>query len=77
MPRKALPNAKEIRREKVAANVRAFRLRAAYVTPSVTLDTPHAAALRRHMKREKLDVSDAIRSAILAAGAPAPRKPRG
>ena len=63
------------RKTKVAANVRAYYARADYVTPRVALDQAHARALRAHMKRSGLGVSDAIRAAILAAGASGKRKP--
>jgi len=58
------------RKTKVAANVRAYYARAEYVTPRIALDKPHAAALRRYMKREGLGVSDAIRAAILSVATP-------
>lgn len=75
MPRTAAPNAASTRRAKVAANVRAWRKRAPYLVPPVSLDAAHARALRAYMKREGLGVSDAIRAAILAAGAAGKRKP--
>jgi hypothetical protein len=64
----------KIRKTKVAANVRAFYSRAEYVTPRVALDKAHAKALHSYMKRAGLGVSDAIRAAILAAGAAGKRK---
>lgn len=70
MPRKPAANARERRKAKVAANVRAFYERAEYVTPHVALDAAHAAALHAYMKRERLGVSDAIRAAIMATGKP-------
>lgn len=75
-PTKATAPAATRRRVKVAANVRAFYQRAAYVTPRVTLDEHTAAALRRYMKRQGLGVSDAIRAAILAAGTTSASKTR-
>jgi hypothetical protein len=81
MPRTAAPDAASTRRAKVAANVRAWRQRAPYLVPPVSLDAAHARALRGYMKREGLSVSDAIRSAVMlaaATGRPAPkRKPAG
>lgn len=75
-PSKSAAPAAARRRVKVAANVHAYYQRADYVTPRVALDKRHAAALRRYMKRAGLGVSDAIRAAILAAGATGASKAR-
>lgn len=80
MPRHVpAPSSAARRKAKVAANVRHFYARADYVTPRVALDAATTKALRGHMKREGLGVSDAIRAAIMATAKPrtsAKRQPK-